>query len=44
MPAHGKVLVTGIGKSGIAGKKMVATFCSLGTFDFISNLLVSQKN
>ncbi|GAA5922465.1 uncharacterized protein JCM15063_003311 [Sporobolomyces koalae] len=30
MPAHGKVLVTGIGKSGIAGKKMVATFCSLG--------------
>lgn len=43
MPAHGKVLVTGIGKSGIAGKKMVATFCSLGTFDFhyftFSNLL-----
>lgn len=32
MPAHGKVLVTGIGKSGIAGKKMVATFCSLGKF------------
>ncbi|GAA5946993.1 hypothetical protein JCM3765_002107 [Sporobolomyces pararoseus] len=30
MPAHGKVLVTGVGKSGIAGKKMVATFCSLG--------------
>ncbi|GAA6018116.1 hypothetical protein JCM11491_003323 [Sporobolomyces phaffii] len=30
MPVHGKVLVTGIGKSGIAGKKMVATFCSLG--------------
>jgi len=30
MPTHGKVLVTGIGKSGIAGKKMVATFCSLG--------------
>ncbi|GAA6063628.1 hypothetical protein JCM10212_000129 [Sporobolomyces blumeae] len=30
MPPHGKVLVTGIGKSGIAGRKLVATFCSLG--------------
>ncbi|BGP12556.1 hypothetical protein JCM10213v2_000473 [Rhodosporidiobolus nylandii] len=30
MPPHGKILVTGVGKSGIAGKKMVATFCSLG--------------
>lgn len=30
MPPHGKVLVSGIGKSGIVAKKMVATFCSLG--------------
>ncbi|GAA5997409.1 uncharacterized protein JCM10292_000242 [Rhodotorula paludigena] len=30
MPAHGKILVTGVGKSGIVGRKMVATFCSLG--------------
>ncbi|GAA5969197.1 hypothetical protein JCM11641_007505 [Rhodosporidiobolus odoratus] len=30
MPPHGKVIVTGVGKSGIVGKKMVATFCSLG--------------
>ncbi|GEM06285.1 arabinose-5-phosphate isomerase [Rhodotorula toruloides] len=30
MPAHGKVLVSGIGKSGIVARKMVATFCSLG--------------
>lgn len=36
MPAHGKVLVTGIGKSGIAGKKMVATFCSLGKSPILS--------
>ncbi|KAM0793286.1 hypothetical protein ACM66B_000747 [Microbotryomycetes sp. NB124-2] len=30
LPAHGKVIVTGIGKSGIAARKMVATFNSLG--------------
>ncbi|BGP36526.1 hypothetical protein JCM10450v2_000423 [Rhodotorula kratochvilovae] len=30
MPAHGKIIVTGVGKSGITGRKMVATFCSLG--------------
>lgn len=30
MPGHGKILVTGVGKSGIAARKMVATFCSLG--------------
>ncbi|GAA5897342.1 hypothetical protein JCM6882_001862 [Rhodosporidiobolus microsporus] len=30
MPPHGKILVTGVGKSGIVGRKMVATFCSLG--------------
>jgi hypothetical protein len=30
LPAHGKVVVTGVGKSGIVGKKMVATFNSLG--------------
>ncbi|GAA5898630.1 hypothetical protein JCM5296_005945 [Sporobolomyces johnsonii] len=30
MPAHGKILVTGVGKSGIVGRKIVATFCSLG--------------
>lgn len=30
LPAHGKIIVTGVGKSGIAGRKMVATFCSLG--------------
>ncbi|GAA5903237.1 hypothetical protein JCM8208_002248 [Rhodotorula glutinis] len=30
MPPHGKILVTGVGKSGIAARKMVATFCSLG--------------
>lgn len=42
MPAHGKVLVTGIGKSGIAGKKMVATFCSLGKSDF--DLLFPFRN
>lgn len=30
LPAHGKVIVTGVGKSGIAGRKLVATFCSLG--------------
>lgn len=32
MPRHGKVLVSGIGKSGIVARKMVATFCSLGAF------------
>lgn len=31
LPAHGKILVTGVGKSGIAACKMVATFTSLGT-------------
>lgn len=31
LPPHGKILVTGVGKSGIAGQKMVATFNSLGT-------------
>lgn len=30
MPRHGKILISGIGKSGIVAKKMVATFCSLG--------------
>ncbi|KAK4057996.1 hypothetical protein OIO90_000735 [Microbotryomycetes sp. JL221] len=30
LPAHGKVIVTGVGKSGIAARKMVATFNSLG--------------
>lgn len=30
LPPHGKIIVTGVGKSGIAGRKMVATFCSLG--------------
>ncbi|GAA5873232.1 hypothetical protein JCM3774_000089 [Rhodotorula dairenensis] len=30
MPRHGKILVSGIGKSGIVARKMVATFCSLG--------------
>ena len=30
LPPHGKILVTGVGKSGIAGQKMVATFNSLG--------------
>lgn len=30
LPPHGKIIVSGVGKSGIAGRKMVATFCSLG--------------
>ncbi|GAA5859660.1 hypothetical protein JCM8547_006181 [Rhodosporidiobolus lusitaniae] len=30
MPRHGKILVSGVGKSGIVGRKMVATFSSLG--------------
>ena len=30
LPPHGKIIVTGVGKSGIAGRKLVATFCSLG--------------
>lgn len=30
LPAHGKVIVTGVGKSGVVAKKMVATFNSLG--------------
>ena len=30
LPAHGKVVITGVGKSGIVAKKMVATFNSLG--------------
>lgn len=30
MPRHGKILISGIGKSGIVARKMVATFCSLG--------------
>ncbi|SCZ90393.1 BZ3500_MvSof-1268-A1-R1_Chr1-3g01960 [Microbotryum saponariae] len=30
LPAHGKIVVTGVGKSGLVGRKMVATFCSLG--------------
>ncbi|KAM0755490.1 SIS domain-containing protein [Meredithblackwellia eburnea MCA 4105] len=30
LPPHGKILVTGVGKSGIAGRKIVATLCSLG--------------
>ena len=28
---HGKVVVSGIGKSGHLGKKMAATFCSTGS-------------
>jgi hypothetical protein len=31
LPKHGKIIVTGVGKSGIVGRKMVATFCSLGS-------------
>lgn len=30
LPAHGKILVSGVGKSGIAGRKIVATLNSLG--------------
>lgn len=30
LPKHGKIIVTGIGKSGIVARKMVATFNSLG--------------
>lgn len=30
LPPHGKIVVSGVGKSGIAGRKMVATFTSLG--------------
>ncbi|GAA95422.1 uncharacterized protein L969DRAFT_299190 [Mixia osmundae IAM 14324] len=30
MPAHGKVVFIGIGKSGLVARKTVATFCSLG--------------
>lgn len=32
LPPHGKILVTGVGKSGIVGQKMVATFNSLGKY------------
>jgi hypothetical protein len=38
LPAHGKIIVTGVGKSGIAGRKMVATFCSLGELRVIEIL------
>lgn len=30
MPPHGKLLISGIGKSALLGRKAVATFCSLG--------------
>ncbi|KAI5478434.1 hypothetical protein MNV49_005075 [Pseudohyphozyma bogoriensis] len=30
LPPHGKIIVTGVGKSGIVARKMVATFNSLG--------------
>lgn len=30
LPSHGKILVSGVGKSGIVARKMVATFNSLG--------------
>lgn len=32
LPSHGKVIVTGVGKSGIVARKMVATFNSLGKY------------
>ena len=30
LPPGGKVIITGIGKSGLLGRKAAATFCSLG--------------
>lgn len=34
LPPHGKILVTGVGKSGLAAKKTVATLCSLVSTHF----------
>ena len=35
--AKGKVVITGIGKSGLVGKKMAATFASTGTLSIFMN-------
>ena len=37
MAAKGKVVITGIGKSGLVGKKMAATFASTGTLSIFMN-------
>ena len=34
LPARGRLVIGGIGKSGLIGKKMVATFASTGTPSF----------
>jgi DNA-binding MurR/RpiR family transcriptional regulator len=42
MHTKGKLIITGVGKSGLVGAKMAATFASTGTSSFFLHPLISN--